>query len=262
MKNFIIFILVVVAVLTIVSAPRLLKHSLKNTAKAPKEPAVAEEVTTEAVIPIQEVALVRDTLTPEKGIPPAVKKPTPPKVATAPPSNPALRYWERMARQFERQQGQLAREMDPAKRLALIRAMSGYVRMDTLSAIDWAMSLQDPSEQQAALEAINNKALVGIGARIQVDETGLPRIQETTVMSAVAASGRVEPGDYIVGMDDGTGAPVYFEGVAAHKVAQQLRGQPGTELRLLMERVAPDGNTAQGFEVIVHRSLLVVEPPH
>jgi C-terminal processing protease CtpA/Prc len=268
MKNLIIVCVVIVAVLTIISAPHLLKQGLEKSSAAPREPVRTEEAKPEpvtldrdVVVPVPE-AVVHHTPPPKQVIAPVVEKPTPPKAAAAAPPDPALLRWNRMARKFEQQQEQLALETDPAKRLKLIRALSSYVRIDTLTAIDWAIGLQDPYEQQAALEAVNHKALVGIGAKIQVDETGFPRIRETTVMSAVAATGQVEAGDYIVGMDDGTGTPVYFEGIATRKVAQHLRGPAGSELRLFMERVAPDGNTAQVFDVIVQRSLLVVEPPY
>lgn len=205
-------------------------------------------------------------------VPPAPVKRPPAKVATRtaakPPPDPeearrtALRrYWEHQARQFDRQNAQLMREENPTRRKNLIKAMSRYVRVDTMSAIDWAMNMADPEERKAALEAINKNALSGIGARIEVDETGIPLIRETTVLSAAAATGRVEAGDYIVGMEDGSGQSIYFEGLSAPQVAQHLRGKPGTEVRLLMERAQGHG-TSQPYEVTLQRSLLVVQPPY
>jgi C-terminal processing protease CtpA/Prc len=139
--------------------------------------------------------------------------------------------------------------------------MAGHVRVNTLQSLEWAMSLTDPAERRAALEAINKMSLSGIGARIEVDETGFPKIRETTVLSAVAATGQVAPGDYIVGMEDASGEAVNFEGLPARQVAQHLRGEPGSELRLQMERVAPDGSEAYSYEVTIQRSLLVIQPP-
>jgi C-terminal processing protease CtpA/Prc len=265
MKKFILSSIVIAAVLTIVSAPHFRKNTPENTPSAPREQARAEEMKAEAVtldrdaVPRQETA-AQDNLTPAQVIAPAIENPTPPKAAATPPPDPALLRWDRMARKFE-QQEQFARETDPAKRLNLIRAMSSYVRIDTLTAIDWAIGLQDPSELQVALEAINNKALVGIGAKIQVDETGFPRIRETTVMSAVGATGQVEPGDYIVGMNDGTGEPFYFEGLPAREIAQHLRGQAGSEIRLLIKRISDTENVPQTFDIPIRRSLIVVQPP-
>ena len=125
------------------------------------------------------------------------------------------------------------------------------------------MALQDPSEQRAALEAINQSSLSGIGARIETDDTGFPRIRETTVLSAIAATGLVEPGDYIVGMVNEDGQPVSFEHLSIQQVVQQLRGPSGSEIQLLIERLPSEGNGAsQTFDVSVQRSLLVIQPPY
>jgi C-terminal processing protease CtpA/Prc len=181
-----------------------------------------------------------------------------------PPQQPdPAQYWERQAQRFNGLLEQLAREPDPARRKALIRALAGYVRIDTLGTLDWAMGLQDPSEQRAALAAINHSSLSGIGARIETDDTGFPKIRETTVLSAIAATGLVEPGDYIVGMVDPDGQPISFENLSIQQVVKYLRGQPGSEVQLLIERLPSDGNAeSQTFGVPVQRSLLVIQPPY
>ncbi len=139
--------------------------------------------------------------------------------------------------------------------------MARHVRFDTLAAIDWAMNLSDPEEQRIALEAINKHALVGIGAEIEMDATGYPKIRKTTPMSAVGSTGMVEPGDYIVGMDGGNGDPIYFDGLSTAQIIQLLRGKAGSEIRLLMERASQYGGTPQVFEVPVQRSLIIIQPP-
>lgn len=186
---------------------------------------------------------------------------TPPKTAAEKLQDAARRYWEIQAQRFDQQQDRLSREEDPARRMNLIRAMAGYVRVNTPSALDWAMSLENPEERRAALESINKNALSGIGARIETDETGFPKIRDTTVLSAVGATGLVEPGDYIVGIEGGDGQPVNFEGLPTKQVVQFLRGQPGTEVTLIMERAPVDGSTPYAFDVTIQRSLLVVQPP-
>ena len=156
----------------------------------------------------------------------------------------------------------LNQEADPAKRTNLIQAMAKNIRIDTLSTLDWAMGLEDPEEQRAALDAINKNALVGIGARLQVDETGLPRIMETTVLSALASTGMTEPGDYISGMVNGDGSILYFKDRPIRQIVQLLRGQPETEVRLLMERAPAEGRAEPySFDVAVQRSMIVVHPP-
>ncbi len=174
----------------------------------------------------------------------------------------AAQYWRHMAKRFGQQQNKLNREEDPNKRLNLIRAMAAHVRIDTLSALDWAMNLSNPDEKRAALKAINDKALSGIGARIEVGQGGLPKIRETTILSAAASTGRVEPGDYISGMVNADGSTIYFKDRPIQEVARFLRGQPGTEIRLLMERSPTVGSTQPiPFDVIVQRSMIVMQPP-
>ncbi len=133
--------------------------------------------------------------------------------------------------------------------------------MDTPSTLDWAMGLEDPEERRAAFEAINDNALTGIGARIETDETGLPKIRETTILSAVASTGQVEAGDYISGMVNHDGSIVYFKDRPIRQIVQYLRGQAGSEIQLLMERASDDGSDPYSFDVSVQRSLIVVQPP-
>jgi hypothetical protein len=197
---------------------------------------------------------------PAAAVPPAaVQRPAAP---VPNPHDPA-QFWERQAERFHMLTEQLALEENPAKRNNLIQNIAQYVRIDTLGTLDWTMGLEDPNEQRAALEAVNKYALSGIGARIGVDETGFPRIRETTILSAVAATGQVEAGDYIVGMVSPDGEPVSFQNLSVQQVVKHLRGQPGSEVQLLMERVSSDGNgESQAFDVSVQRSLLVIQPPY
>ncbi|RKX46195.1 MAG: hypothetical protein DRP64_03540 [Verrucomicrobia bacterium] len=156
----------------------------------------------------------------------------------------------------------LNEENDPAKRMNLIRVMGRNVRIDTLSTLDWAMGMEDPEEQRAALDAINQNALVGIGARIQTDETGLPKIVDTTILSAIASTGMAEPGDYISGMVNSDGSTTYFKDLPVRQIVQFLHGQPGTEIRLLMERAPTEGDTEPySFDVPVLRSMIIMQPP-
>jgi len=139
------------------------------------------------------------TKKPEPKAPPKIVAPKVnehPKPATA-NNRAAMQYWKRVAQRFEQQEKMLNQETDPARRMNLIRTMARNVRIDTPSTLEWAMNLDNPKERQMAMESINDNALAGIGARLEMDETGLPRIRETTVLSAVASTGSVEPGDYI-----------------------------------------------------------------
>ncbi len=170
-------------------------------------------------------------------------------------------YWQRLAHRFNRYDEMLDQEENPAMRMRLIRAMSRYVQTDTLSTLDWAMSLEDPAEQRFAMEAINKNALVGIGAKIQMDETGFPKILNTTVLSAVASTGMVEPGDYISAMVREDGSFIDFKNRSLRQIVSLLHGQPGTAVRLIMERPPTEGQTEPTlFEVPVERSMIIMDP--
>lgn len=204
---------------------------------------------------------VRAVATPPPGEDlPVVNKNSKPHPPT--PRDPA-QYWERQAKRFNKLLEQLALEENPDQRKRLIQSLAAYVRVDTLGTLDWAMGLEDPDEQRAALDAVNKYALSGIGARIEKDETGFPRIRETTVLSAVDATGQVEPGDYIVGIVNPDGETISFQNLSVREVVKQLRGKPGSEVQLLMERVSPDGyGDSHTFDVSIQRSLLVIQPPY
>ena len=257
MKIRVVYILMIAAALGVGAAYRVLR--MARSEAAPVQPAAAVPEIEKQAMPPGPVAV------PEPRPEPVQKKTVPQFAAPSRSMNtqdPDRRYWDGQAQRFDRMLEKLSRETDPAKRINLIRSMARYVRVDTPAAIEWAMNLADPGEQRAALEAINKNALVGIGARIEMDETGLPKIRETTPLSAVESTGKVEQGDYIVGMVDANGQPTYFDGLTLRQIVQFLRGEPGTEVRLLMERGTTGGGTEPyAFDVPVQRSLIVVEPP-
>ncbi len=171
-------------------------------------------------------------------------------------------FWEKAEERFSQQWDRLEQENNPTLRARLINNMAQYVRMDTLATVAWAMDLENPEERRMAMEAVNKYALTGIGARIEVDETGFPSIRETTALSAVESTGMVEPGDYIIGVRDESGNYVDFEGLTTHQIVQHLRGKAGTDILLYMERLSGLDDSAGTFEVPVRRSLLVIQPPN
>ncbi|MBT8046616.1 MAG: hypothetical protein KJN67_05585 [Pontiella sp.] len=276
MRTFALYMLILAATFGVVLAYRSTRTpSLKAAAvevdPLSNEPAAPQEENAKPKPDIR--AMLPAPPNPEPISKPAVQvpvrqnKPATPKIKPQP--NPDMRrrrqaaqYWKDMAKRFEQQQTKLNRENDQNRRLNLIRSMAEHVRVDTLGTLDWAMSLLDPEEQRAALEAINKKALSGIGARIEPGQSGLPRIKETTILSAAASTGRVEPGDSISGMVTEDGSTISFKGRPIREVVRFLRGQPGTEIRLLMERVPTAGSIQPiPYDVLVQRSLIVMQPP-
>ncbi|MEE9368594.1 MAG: hypothetical protein V3V05_06980 [Pontiella sp.] len=217
------------------------------------------------------VADIRSTIPePIEPVPPEEMVAVAPEIKPMPPRpNPQqrrqiahARYWEQVVKNFDLKWAQLEDEQNPARRKQLIQSMARNVRMDTLTTLDWAMSLQDPAEQQAALLAINQNALTGIGARIEMDESGYPKIRDTTILSAIDSTGLIEAGDYISGIVNADGSTTSLKGRPIREIVKLLRGKPGTEVYLQMER---PGNNNQpeptSFDVPVLRSLIVIQPP-
>lgn len=191
---------------------------------------------------------------------PPAKKPPPRRTTLEEEQNAALkRYWTTKQKLFDQLWAQLEQEQDPDKRRRLIQQMSYHVRVDTLAALDWATGLTDEEERRIAMDAISKNALVGIGARLQLDATGFPSIQETTELSSI--DGQVEPGDYIIGMHNENGEAVYFEGMPLPEIVQHLRGEAGTRIRLLMQRMPESGNSDPStFEIPITRSMIILQP--
>ena len=128
-------------------------------------------------------------------------------------------------------------------------------RFDTLNTIEWAISLESEEEQKMAIEAINRNALTGIGARIATDETGYPCIRDMTVLGAMETSGAAQTGDHILGIENESGQWVSFEDMPMPEIISMLRGEAGSEVRLLMQ------NTESVYEITTQRSLIVIQPP-
>lgn len=233
----------------------------------PPDPVVPEQEPVEEIIELKPEVRPIPPVAPnpviQEKVAPTPPPPEPKKKKTANTRRVNTRYWERAALQFERQWQALYDEADPNRRLNLIQTMARNVRIDTPGTLDWAMSLTDPAEMRAALEAINENALVGIGAHIRVDETGLPKIMDTTALSAIASTGMSEPGDYISGMVQPDGSTISFKGMPIQQIVQYLRGEPGTEIRLFMEREATgDNEQPYSYDVPIQRSMIVVQPPY
>ncbi len=239
----------------------------EENVQIPAEPVRQEEPVVKPKLDIRAALPSRSTPTPK----PAVATTTPPKKSVKPNADAHAKaearrkqretqYWQHHLKNFDRQMNRLNQEKNKNNRNNLIQAIARYVQVDTLSTIEWAMGLEDPAERKAALAAINKNALSGIGARIELDKRGLPKIRETTVLSAINSTGLVEAGDYISGLVKPDGSIVQFEGLSLQQVVQNLRGKPGTKTHLMMERISPDG-APYYFDVPVQRALIVVQPP-
>lgn len=82
------------------------------------------------------------------------------------------------------------------------------------------------------------------------------------MLGAIASTGMAEPGDHISGMVNGDGSITRFRNLPVRAIVRLLRGRPGSEVRLLVERDPVDGNgEPTSFDVAVRRSMIVVLPP-
>jgi C-terminal processing protease CtpA/Prc len=257
-----IYILMIAAALGIGAGFRFLSSPKPQPVPEQAKPQVEIAAPEEMVISVAPPPPAPETnqLAAVKVVAPEVEEPPAPKPAARMQASHE-RYWRQMAKNVEQQLQRLDREKNQARRAQLINQIARYVRFDTPAAIDWAMGLEDPEERRAALEAINKSALVGIGAHIEMAESGLPMIKQTTIMSAIESSGMVEPGDQIAGVVKADGSTVYFQGQSIQQIVNQLRGEAGSEIQLLMERPMV-GNAAYAYAVPVQRSLIVVQPPY
>jgi C-terminal processing protease CtpA/Prc len=164
------------------------------------------------------------------------------------------KYWAHVQTRFLAKMDQLAREKNPQRRQQLIRQIAQYVRMDTLATLDWIATLNSPEEQKLAMEELNKHALVGIGARIEKDQTGLPAIRDTTLLGAIETSGQVQKGDHIAGVIGADGKQIDFYDLSMKDIVTHLRGEAGTEVELVVMR------NGIKFNVTVDRSMIVMEP--
>lgn len=225
-------------------APSAGKPMEKTPEQKPVEPILPEKKKESIALPQPQIVT---------NLPP-VKKTVRELPSRQPPT--ADSFWKKRAEQFNRKQMLLDEEEDPSRRERLIRSLAQYVRVDTLTTLDWAMAMEDPEEQRLALEAINDYALVGIGAKLEASDSGYPRIQDTTILSASMTTGKMDAGDYIVGIRDEEGEILDFKNLPMLQVVKLLRGEAGTEVSLVMEN-----DQAQPYDVVVQRSLIVIQPP-
>src|SRR5262249_13850064 len=82
---------------------------------------------------------------------------------------------------------------------------AGWAEKDTTATMDWAQGMGDPADREAALQAIQSVAPVGIGAVLSVQE-GYPVINQLLPGTPAELSGQVRPGDRILALAQGDSA--------------------------------------------------------
>jgi hypothetical protein len=112
--------------------------------------------------------------------------------------------------------------------------IAGWASKDTEAALQWAAQISDPTDQNAATQAIRSVAPVGIGAEMSVKE-GYPVINRLLPGMPAEASGQIHPGDRVLALAQGDNAFVGVQGVDLQEVVQMIRGAPGTVLQIQVE---------------------------
>ena len=118
---------------------------------------------------------------------------------------------------------------------------AGWAEKDTDAALQWAEKLPDPSERDAAIQAIRAVAPVGIGAAMEVKD-GYPVIRQLLPGTPAELSGQIQPGDRILALAQGDNTFVDAHGLALKDIVQMIRGAPGSlvQLQVLPADAAPN----------------------
>lgn len=133
----------------------------------------------------------------------------------------------------------------------------GWAGQDTMAAMQWADSLPDQVDRNAAREGISRAAPVGIGARISSGSDGFPVLQELVPGGAASASGQLHPGDRILAVTDASGAWVAdSRGMPLNVIVGLIRGEVNTQVSLRVQ--SPDGSGVR--EVTLPRAQIINRP--
>ena len=112
---------------------------------------------------------------------------------------------------------------------------------DTANAFAWVQELANPADQSVARRVVESVAPVGIGVQLSMKD-GLPAITRLTPGAPADLSRQVQPGDRIVGIDINSGNGfTSTNGWDLEKIAELIRGRPGTTVRLQLTRVNASG---------------------
>jgi hypothetical protein len=128
----------------------------------------------------------------------------------------------------------------PARESLLSAIASRLGATDTPAAFAWLAELAAPADQSLATRFIQSVAPVGIGTQLSMKE-GLPIITNLVPGAAADLSQQVQPGDRIVGVDAYGDGFVSTNGMDLEKVADLIRGRPGTSVRLQVSKANGHG---------------------
>jgi hypothetical protein len=128
------------------------------------------------------------------------------------------------------------------QRKFLDAVFAGWGASDTDAALKYADQLQDPSEHDAAINAIRTMAPVGIGAALSIQD-GYAVVNQLIPGTPAELSGQIHPGDRIVALAQGDDAFVDAHGVPLKDIVDMVRGAPNTTLQLQLLAADAGPNT-------------------
>lgn len=127
---------------------------------------------------------------------------------------------------------------------------AGWAGIDTAAALDWANQLADPVERDAALQAIRSAAPVGIGTALRMED-GYAIVNQVFPGTPAELSGQLHPGDRILALAQGDNTFVDAQGMSLKDIVDQIRGAPGSVLRLqVLPANAAPGSPAQTIAIM------------
>jgi hypothetical protein len=144
---------------------------------------------------------------------------------------------------------------DAAQRKAAIETIGKVLaEKNTDDAVAWANGFSDPTERQAAHQAIYEGAPRGIGAVLKV-ENGFPTVRGVVPGSPLDGSG-VQTGDQFLEVWDSNGARHPLYGKDLGTTVNLIRGEPGSEVTLRVLRQNKTSGRLEEYLVPVTRGQL------
>jgi hypothetical protein len=151
----------------------------------------------------------------------------------------------------------LTESTSPAERLIATRELARQMAgADTREAVEWADSLPEGPEKDAAHDAIYNTVPRGVGAVLTTSPDELPVVQNVIPSGPLATAG-FQAGDMLAGVESAPGAWKGFSGAGLQDVVEQLRGEPGSTVTVVaMRRNAATGQW-QEYRATVTREQII-----
>jgi len=150
--------------------------------------------------------------------------------------------------------------MPPADQSSLARATmrvaSEWASKDTVAAMQWAGTLADQAQRNAAEQGIRSTAPVGIGAMLTRGEDGFPVVGNIVPGSPAGASGALQSGDTLVAVSDANGSWVDTGKISQRELLGMVRGEPNTQVSL---QVRSPGSSATRV-VTLGRQQIIFRP--